>query len=247
VGTFRFWHTAALTVVLIATLGMEATGQTFTFAAPDTARSGLLGSEIVFDVTITNTSAIALTLSIARTVNQLPPVWESSMCLNVCYPSTTDSILTTAEYGSSPLAPGESRPFSLHIFTTTNNGTGVITIVARNTREANDYRALTFHATSIPVSVDGNENAPRIMKLTQNYPNPFNPSTSFRLSVAQALWTSLRVYDLLGKEVAILVNDVVQPGTYTVPFNGSSIPSGIYVYRLESGGYTASGRMILVK
>jgi hypothetical protein len=237
-------------IVLIVMLGLacaQGNSQTFTFVTADTARSGLLGSEIVFDVTITNTSAITLTLGIARSVNQLPDGWESSMCLNVCYPSTTDSVFTTPAFGSSPLAPGESRPFSVHVYTTTTNGTGIVTIVARNTRDANDVRVTTFHATSIPVSVTGDPVLPTATTLSQNYPNPFNPTTTFQITVGKTEWISLRVFDIMGKEVATLVEGVMQPGTHTIPFDGNALSSGTYFYRLTSENHTSTGRMLLLR
>jgi hypothetical protein len=89
----------------------------------------------------------------------------------------------------------------------------------------------------------------------QNYPNPFNPSTaiSFQLSAVSAV--SLKVFDLLGREVAVLVDETRQPGSYSVQWNALAMPSGIYFYRLQarplSGGqnaeYVETRKMVLVK
>jgi hypothetical protein len=83
--------------------------------------------------------------------------------------------------------------------------------------------------------------------LGQNYPNPFNPTTSVRFGVPEAVHVTLKVYDQLGREIAVLVDEQLQPGSYDAPFDASNLSSGIYVYRLTAGGFTASGKMSLIR
>ncbi len=83
--------------------------------------------------------------------------------------------------------------------------------------------------------------------LEQNYPNPFNPDTKIKYSIPQTEQVTLKVYDVLGSEVAVLVNEVKEPGNYTVSFNGNKLSSGIYIYKIVSGTYTAIKKMILTK
>jgi len=83
--------------------------------------------------------------------------------------------------------------------------------------------------------------------LMQNYPNPFNPLTCIQYSIAEAGEVSLKVYDLLGREVAIVVNQHQPPGNYEVVFDASHLASGIYLYRLEAGSYVASKKLALVR
>jgi hypothetical protein len=83
--------------------------------------------------------------------------------------------------------------------------------------------------------------------LSQNYPNPFNPTTQISYSLAQDAFVTLKVYDMLGTEVASLINDRKKPGNYSVTFNASNLPSGIYVYKLTSGNFTESKKLILLK
>ncbi len=83
--------------------------------------------------------------------------------------------------------------------------------------------------------------------LGQNYPNPFNPTTTISYSVAKTGNVELKVYDLTGKEVATLVNEVKPAGQYTVTFNGSDLTSGVYLYTLKSGDQTFTKKMSLVK
>jgi len=83
--------------------------------------------------------------------------------------------------------------------------------------------------------------------LSQNYPNPFNPSTEIKFRIAKSSYTTLKVYDVIGKKVAELMNKELTAGEYEITFNGRNLNSGIYFYRLESGGFTETKRMILIK
>ncbi len=83
--------------------------------------------------------------------------------------------------------------------------------------------------------------------MSQNYPNPFNPATKISFAVPKAGNVELKVYDILGREVATLVNEVKQPGIYNVDFNASNFASGIYFYTMKSGDFTAVKKMVLVK
>ena len=83
--------------------------------------------------------------------------------------------------------------------------------------------------------------------LDQNYPNPFNPTTQIAYSVGERTNVNLVVYDLLGREVATLVNEVKEPGSYKVNFNASNLPSGVYTYRIQSGSFVQTKKMMLMK
>jgi len=87
----------------------------------------------------------------------------------------------------------------------------------------------------------------RKLRLKQNYPNPFNPSTRITYSLPQSRGVSLKVYDLLGREVATLVDGNQKAGQHTVRFNADHLSSGIYFYRLRAGGETKIRKMTLVK
>ena len=83
--------------------------------------------------------------------------------------------------------------------------------------------------------------------LDNNYPNPFNPVTHFEFGISDLGFVSLRVFDALGKEVAVLVNENLSPGIYEAVFEGSNYPSGIYYYKLEAGSFSEVRKMILLK
>lgn len=84
-------------------------------------------------------------------------------------------------------------------------------------------------------------------ELNQNYPNPFNPSTEISFSVVKDGMVTLKVYDILGREVAVLVNEELTNGKYSVTFDASKLSSGTYVYALSSNGYTVSKKMTVMK
>jgi hypothetical protein len=88
---------------------------------------------------------------------------------------------------------------------------------------------------------------PNEYKLEQNYPNPFKPVTKINFALPKAGNVSLKVYDMLGREVAVLVNENRIAGSHTVDFDGSAFTSGAYFYRLESNGFTDTKKMILIK
>jgi hypothetical protein len=88
---------------------------------------------------------------------------------------------------------------------------------------------------------------PNFLGLSQNYPNPFNPTTSMQYTISNRQFVTLKVYDLLGREIATLVNEEKPAGEYEVEFDGSNLTSGIYFYRLNAGEYSATKKMILLK
>jgi len=90
-------------------------------------------------------------------------------------------------------------------------------------------------------------NIPENYSLQQNYPNPFNPITHFGFRIAESGLVKLSVYDALSKEVEVLLNQQLQPGTYEADWDASTYPSGVYYYRLESGSFTDTKKMVLIK
>lgn len=98
-----------------------------------------------------------------------------------------------------------------------------------------------------PTSVNQNNSAPEKFSLSQNYPNPFNPVTNLEFEISKSGYVSLKVYNLLGKEVVTLVNENLSPGKYKYRFDAAKLASGIYFYKLESGNFSQVKSMILLK
>ncbi len=123
--------------------------------------------------------------------------------------------------------------------------TGILDVLGGGTKQG----ALHFEADGVSmVSVSGQASVvPAWFELGQNYPNPFNPTTAISYQLPAISFVTLRVFDMLGREVATLVNEICQPGVYAVHWDASSFPSGVYVYRLQAGANVASRKMVLVK
>ncbi len=107
---------------------------------------------------------------------------------------------------------------------------------------------LTIYSNDLVTSV-ANENAmiPNSIKLHQNFPNPFNPTTNITIELKERSFVTLEVFNVLGQRVAILLNDKLLSGSFKVPFDGSSLSTGIYLYRLQANGVTISKKMMLIK
>jgi len=107
-----------------------------------------------------------------------------------------------------------------------------------------DYNGNWNYSNSIKITSD---NIPKEYNLYQNYPNPFNPSTILKYSIVKKGEVKLTIYDILGREVSVLVNEVKDPGYYEVNFNASNLASGVYFYRLVAGNFVSTRKMLLLK
>ncbi|MGB5848837.1 MAG: T9SS type A sorting domain-containing protein [Ignavibacteriaceae bacterium] len=88
---------------------------------------------------------------------------------------------------------------------------------------------------------------PHSIQLYQNYPNPFNPFTTIQFENSEDAFISLEIYNSVGEKVATLFNNVVEAGIHTIKFDSSEIASGIYIYKIVSGKYSESKKMVLLK
>ena len=88
---------------------------------------------------------------------------------------------------------------------------------------------------------------PQNFDITQNYPNPFNPATKIEYSIPEESFVQLKVYDILGNEVATIVDQEQNAGTYRLDFNAKNLASGLYIAKLQAGNYTKSIKMTLLK
>ncbi len=119
-----------------------------------------------------------------------------------------------------------------------------VTAVSRNNIESEPLESVE---AGIVVSNEDDDFVPTKYTLTQNYPNPFNPSTTISFTLGKTGYTTLKVYDLLGREVASLIQDVKGSGEHTVSFDASGLSSGIYIYRLRSNSISLNRTMTLIK
>ncbi|MBI5471547.1 MAG: T9SS type A sorting domain-containing protein [Ignavibacteriae bacterium] len=144
-------------------------------------------------------------------------------------------------------------PFTLQPITGSTHDTlvcafAVVSAPDMQTLNVRALRAKSIYESGGALSVDQNRPAqPEEFALRQNYPNPFNPTTVIRFTISSSQFTTLKVFDVLGREVATLVNEVKQPGEYTQPFDPAGLPSGVYFYRLTAGSFTETRRMLLLR
>jgi photosystem II stability/assembly factor-like uncharacterized protein len=155
-------------------------------------------------------------------------------------PGISRRIFRTTDGGQSWVSQVDEPQSLLYgvCFTDANNGTAVgadgINLTTRN-------GGVTF--------VEGTKigELPSEMVLSQNYPNPFNPSTTIRYELPSASHVNLRMFDILGREVSVLVNERRDAGVHEVRFDGSNLASGVYFYRLQAGDFTQTKRLLLLR
>jgi len=121
------------------------------------------------------------------------------------------------------------------------------TITTRPNRDSLMQRVYQFFDFPTDVDEGVSQFLPEQFELLQNYPNPFNPNTAIEFRVPSRELVRLKVYDLLGREVVTLVNEVREPGKYRERFDAASLSSGVYVYRLEAGSISLTKKMLLIK
>ena len=135
-----------------------------------------------------------------------------------------------------------SNPFIL-----TAPSAGTYTVNAGYKNPSRDWGS-----TSAVITVSGIDEElvglrPETFALYSNYPNPFNPSTKIRYAISQAAFTSLKVYTILGQEVATLISEEKTPGVYEVNFDATNLTSGTYLYKLQAGDFSETKKMIILK
>ncbi|MGA2623781.1 MAG: T9SS type A sorting domain-containing protein, partial [Bacteroidota bacterium] len=104
----------------------------------------------------------------------------------------------------------------------------------------------TIHLAPL-TGVQEEKGLPTTYSLQQNYPNPFNPATTIKYGIPLQSFVTLKLYNMLGQEVAVLVNGEQHAGYYSVNFNANALASGLYFYRLQTGAFSATKKMMLVK
>ena len=189
---------------------------------------------------------------------------ESTQTLSVGGTSIDNSVSLSAEvdgYGTLITPAGEASCLRVHRITETSSfGVTTTTESFEFITETGMNATITLDASgqvaAASYSVVGDEGTdveqadaemPDGFRLAQNYPNPFNPQTTIRYDVPEATPVRLAVYDMLGREVDVLVDRHHTAGTYEAVFEASRLPSGVYVYRLDAGSFTQTRRMLLLK
>ena len=205
--------------------------------------------EIILDFEVVNISNMEQIVFEIRTINNLPPGWISSLCFGqLCFDPAMDTIMTAPPFPVPPLQPLDTLRTSLHVFTDQSTiATAYVQIEVGTMSNPNNKYVLDFIATTDPSLGVKENNLVNNFSLSQNYPNPFNPSTKITYSINEPGLVKLEVYNLLGVEIATLVNEQKSSGSYVVDFNAANLSSGIYFYSLSVNNFTQTRKMILEK
>ena len=150
--------------------------------------------------------------------------------------SSNESVVTVNQ-------PGSGTTLQL---TPVATGDAVITVIAQDLTY-NDFFAYSFNVNVNPTDVESTDQLPTEFALFQNYPNPFNPTTNIKFDLPKESNVTLKVYNILGEEVATLVNKVMPAGHQVVTFDASRLASGMYIYRIEAGNFVQVKKMLLMK
>ncbi len=177
-----------LVIIFILFLISEMTfSQSFLVNIDGTDKSDTLGSEIIFDFKVQNTSDSDLTLAFIRTMNELPESWSSSLCFNFCFAPQLDTIVTSAQYGSSPVTPGDTTNFSVHVFPMDVEGEAQIRIIIINVNNLSEFDEYLLTVNTAVTKVENDLFIGNQFELFQNYPNPFNPNTTIDYNIPHSL------------------------------------------------------------
>ncbi|MBL8017693.1 MAG: T9SS type A sorting domain-containing protein, partial [Ignavibacteria bacterium] len=179
----------------------------------------------------------------------LPDVPHQTVCIDPLYPGNIYvgndlGVYASSNGGASWFEFRTGMPYSL-VFDLT------IVYPSRNIRavtHGNGVYERDLMSNIVGVSAINSE-VPKQFSLGQNYPNPFNPETKirFQISGSSAAQTFLSVYDINGKEISLLVNADLKPGSYEISFDASGLSSGVYFYKISAGSFTDVKKMVLVK
>jgi len=220
------WATQTITLSEItatcfnsATVGMAA-GSTTSPGLLKTTDAGTTWSAITSPYTV----------SISGIAGASTSWWLAQQGLNISF-SSNDGAAWTTQY---TVAAGS-------FYHMTKSRSGATIWAVRSNGGISRYGSLISGVT--PVSTE----TPSNYSLSQNYPNPFNPVTKINYALPKSGLVTLKIYDILGKEVATLVNEVKNVGTYSIDFNGSNLSSGVYFYKLTAGDFSSIKKMSLIK
>jgi hypothetical protein len=148
---------------------------------------------------------------------------------------------TTANWEKVGFVKGNGASSSVHNYSYTDANVSSGTYVYRLKQIDNDGIFKYSSEAEVTITI------PNVFALNQNYPNPFNPSTVIGYSLPVTGSVCLKVYDIVGREVATLVNETKEAGSYQVTFNASKLASGVYFYKLQSSSYTSVKKLLMIK
>ncbi|MCH9029417.1 MAG: T9SS type A sorting domain-containing protein [Bacteroidetes bacterium] len=165
------------------------------------------------------------------------------------YRAVSATPLTKPELFASVIATVSSSTYEYTDFDISLNGNSYIYYFVRGYNGSYSARTniVEVRGGFYKENISGEDDQKLKFNLSQNYPNPFNPTTQVYYSITKAGLVTLKVYDILGNEVAILVNERREPGYYLTTIDAANLPSGIYFYQLRTENFTDTKKMILLR
>lgn len=227
--------------------------QTFSFTPVHLEDSGKPGDRLACKAEVKNLTGQTINVTINRYRNDLAEGWSSSFCLNQCYAPFTDN-------AKEDIPANTTMVFTMYYDTITDSaGHGECDVRLSNTANLNENYSLTFKATTLKTTFIAKPGKAVQFELKQNYPNPFgvssvagSSSTTIQFSIPKSSDVSVKIYDMLGREVKMLVNAALAPGIYSELWtgrdnNGQLLPTGVYIYKLQAGKYSETKRIIYLR
>jgi len=244
-GTKRFF---AVAMVAVALLPMGVFGQSFNVSSTSVSEQGVPNSWFEAHTDVANLTMQTLKVDIEFTQNTLPPDWEFTFCLANCF---APGVLKVTD----EMEPGSTVPLKLTITTGPTAGSGTVVVTLKNHNNPAESITITFNLSATSSAINS-VIPPKQLTLSQNYPNPVSMGgaavTTIGYSVPRASQVTMKVFNLLGKEVRTLVNEGRQAGSYNAiwdgkDYDGNIVPPGVYVYKISSGKNTLTKRMLITR
>jgi len=237
-----------LAIVFACSTGAFSQSFTFTKIVPDTARyeTGIGQNLYNSYAVLRNTGSVPVNVKFQKMNRVIPTNWTADLCYILCYNNAEVIPPETNEYVT--LAAGAIDSSFDVTWYIPNPGVGTQTVRMYNYNNPSQYVEETFYVRRTTVGVTPVSSLVKDFSLSQNYPNPFNPTTNINFSIPKAQNVSLKIYDMMGREVASLINnEVLKAGEYKADFNAANLTSGVYYYALKTDEFVSTKSMILVK
>jgi len=236
----------SILLIFIFNASLFSQGFTFVRISPPI----VIGSTSQYEIptkAVINPLSGTLQIRLIRIIEELSPSWDSfgtGICNYVaCYPPDVDTVIST--YSSST---NTDDTITIYFYNYYNEGAGFVRMRAELVSNPSQYIEQDFRAvTPGYIGIKPISNIATEYSLSQNYPNPFNPFTIINFTIPVTQYVTLKIYDILGREVRSLINTDLTPGEYEIEFDATGLSSGMYYYCLKAGEFVAVKKMVLVK
>ena len=216
------------------------------FIAPSATRFTTAGPVVIESYSLVElTGAIGLADFKLKNDGSIKTIENVIAKLKTTDTCVTSFFLNNTSFGD--IAPGEIKKVDYAFAFNINDDADTIALELEICSDGIVYWTESFKVDILTDIEDELTNLPKKFALEQNYPNPFNPNTTVKYSIPQLSFVTIKIYDVLGSEVATLVNEEIPVGTYELSWSAANLPSGVYFYRLQAGSFIETKKLILIK